>query len=388
MNSDTILIEKCASHYDEMVKMLESVVNIDSKVDNPPGSAEVAHIFGEKLEKLGFDIEYRAGGDLPTHLYGIRKCGKEGAKTVLFMGHMDTVFDKGTAAERPFRIDGEKAYGPGVADMKSGITSALFALQSLYETGWDDMDIICFFAGDEECGHPETDFKEQLMEIAKKVDFVFNFETGMDSGDMVVQRRGVLYPLLTVNGIAAHAGKDPDKGASAIKEIAYKISRLYELDDKERGINFNAGKIYGGIVDNGIAGFAQCECDFRFDDSKDAPYILEKLQEVAAEVHVPKTKTTITVDDTRTFLPMEVVDGTMELFVLIQKQAAKIGREVNPVKVGSGADSCWTTYVGTPTICAMGGRGGLNHSDKEYLFIDSLKDRSQIIALTLKNYDL
>ena len=385
---DKALIEKCASHYDEMVKMLESVVNIDSKVDNPPGSAEVAHIFGEKLKEIGFDVEYREGGEIPTHLYAEKKCSKEDAVTVLFTGHMDTVFDKGTAAERPFRIEGEKAYGPGVADMKSGITAAIFALQSLYETGWDDMNVICYFAGDEECGHPQTNFKEEMMEIARNVNFVFNFETGVDSGDMVVQRRGVMYPVVTVEGISAHSGKDPDKGASAIKEIAYKIQKLYELDDAERGINFNAGRISGGVVPNGIAGFAECECDFRFDDSKDAPYIMEKLQEVAKEVYVPNTKTKITVDETRTFLPMEVVDGTMEIFGLIQEQARKVGMEIKPIKVGSGSDSCWTTYVGTPTICAMGGRGGLNHSELEYLFIDSLKDRSQIIALTLKNYNL
>ena len=223
------------------------------------------------------------------------------------------------------------------------------------------------------------------METAEGMDVCFNFETGVDAGNLVVARRGVMYPVFTVEGKSAHSGKDPDKGASAIKELAYKINKCYELDDKERGINFNAGVIRGGIVANGIAGFAEVEADFRFDKAADKEYIVEKLQEVADEVYVPGTKTTLTIDEARTFLPMEICDGAEEILALIQAQAEKVGRKIEPITVGSGSDSCWTTFKGVPTICAMGGRGGMNHSENEYLFIDSLTDRSQIFALTMIN---
>lgn len=382
---EQVIIKKCAEKQPAMEKFLESLVNIDSKIDNPEGIEQVAHIIGGKLKDIGLDISYIGGSGMPTHVYAEKKSDDPEAKNLLLIGHMDTVFDKGTAKERPFKIEGDKAYGPGVADMKSGITIALHALETLYEEGWNKHNITVFFAGDEEAGHPETDFKERVMEIAKGMDAAFNFETGVDNGDMVVSRRGVMYPIFTVEGIAAHSGKDPEKGASAIKELAYKILEGYSLDDKERGINFNAGLIRGGVVANGIAGHAELEADFRFDEAKDKEYIEEKLKEIANKVHVKGTTTKLTIEENRTFLPMEKLSGADELLAVIQEQARKVGREVNPITVGSGSDSCWTTYAGVPTICAMGGRGGLNHSEKEYLFIDSLTDRTQILALTLMN---
>lgn len=384
MQEQTI-IQKCADNQKAMEAFLEKLVNIDSKIDNPEGIAQVAHIIGDKLKEIGFSVEYLCGGELPTHVYAERKSGNPEAKNVLVTGHMDTVFDKGTVKERPFRIDGDKAYGPGVADMKSGITIALHALQVLLEEGWDKHNVVVCFAGDEEAGHPETDFKERLIALAKNIDVAFNFETGVDNGDLVVARRGVMYPIFTVEGVSAHSGKDPDKGASAIKELAHKILDAYALDDKERGINFNAGLIRGGVVANGIAGHAEVEADFRFDKAADKDYIVEGLKKVCEKVYVPNTKTTLTIEESRTFLPMEKLPGADEIFALMQEQAGKIGREINPITVGSGSDSCWTTFAGVPTICAMGGRGGLNHSELEYLFIDSLTDRAQIFALTLMN---
>ncbi len=377
------IIEKCAQNQKAMEAFLEKLVNIDSKLNDPEGVARVAHLIGEKMQRIGLEVEYLNGGELPTHIRAVKKSQNANAKNVLIIGHMDTVFDKGTAAQRPFRIEGEKAYGPGVADMKSGITIALNALQVLYEEGWNEHNITVLLAGDEEAGHPETDFKERLIQTAENMDVCFNFETGVDNGDLVVSRRGVMYPVFKVEGKSAHAGKDPEKGASAIKELAYKILKCYELDDKERGINFNAGIIRGGLVANGIAGHAEVEADFRFDKVEDAPYIVEKLQEIADEVYVPGTKTSLSIDDKRTFLPMVECPGADALFKLMQEQAAKLGRTIQPITVGSGTDSCWTTYKGVPTICALGGRGGMNHSEKEYLFIESLTDRSQLFALTL-----
>lgn len=379
------LIKQCAAHQPEMVKFLESIVNIDSKVDNPQGIKEVAEIIGEKLKTLGFAVEYLDGNGLPTHVYAVKKGENPHAKNIMILGHMDTVFDKGTAAERPFTVEGEMAYGPGVADMKSGITIALYAIESLGEVGWNEHNITVLFVGDEEPGHPNTNIKIKLMEIAKGMDVVFNMETGVDNGDVVVSRRGVLYPEFVVEGISAHSGKDPEKGANAIKEISYKIGELYKLDDPIKGINFNAGVIKGGIVANGVAGHAELYGDFRFDKAEDLEYIKQALQNVSDSVYVPKTKTTLKIDDQRTFLPMEKVDGIEAIFDILKKQGEKLGFAIQPITVGSGSDSCWTTFVGTPTICAMGGRGGLNHSEKEYLYIDSLTDRAQLLALTIQN---
>lgn len=182
---------------------------------------------------------------------------------------MDTVFKEGTVAERPFTVIGDKAFGPGVADMKSGITIALFALENLYNLGWDKHNITVCFAGDEEYGHPNTNFKQLLVDVARECDMAFNMETGFDNGDVVIARRGVMYPVIQVEGISVHAGKDPEKGANAIRELAYKVEQFYGLDDAVRGTNFNAGVIRGGIIANGVAGHAELEADFRFNRAKD-----------------------------------------------------------------------------------------------------------------------
>ena len=377
-------MQACAERQQEMVLFLEKLVNIDSMIDNPEGTAQIAKILGAKLQKMGFSVETFDGGDLPTNLLARKKSANPDAKTILVLGHMDTVFKKGTVAERPFTIIGDKAYGPGVVDMKSGITLALFALENLYSLGWDKHNIVICFAGDEEYGHPDTNFKQRLMEVARECDLAFNMETGFDNGDVVIARRGVMYPVIQVEGISAHAGKDPEKGANAIRELAYKIEQFYGLDDPVRGTNFNAGVIRGGIIANGVAGYAELESDFRFNRAKDQPHIVEQLEKVIAEVHVPKTKTTMKIDDVRTFLPMEKVEGTDKILDVVKEQAKKVGLDINGIMVGSGSDSCWVTYVGTPIICAMGGRGGMSHGEKEYLHLNSLTDKSQIFALTLQ----
>lgn len=383
--NDRKIMQACAARQDEMLLFLEKIVNIDSMIDNPEGTAQMAEIIGGKLKEMGFSVDTFDGGDLPTNLLARKKSASPDAKTILVAGHMDTVFKKGTVAERPFRIAEGKAYGPGVVDMKSGITIALFALENLYHMGWDKHNIIVCFAGDEEYGHPDTNFKQLLMDVACECDMAFNMETGFDSGDVVIGRRGVMYPVIQVEGISAHAGKDPEKGANAIRELAYKIEKFYDLDDPVRGTNFNAGVIRGGIIANGVAGYAELESDFRFNRAKDQPYIVERLEKVIAEVHVPKTKTTMKIDNVRTFLPMEKVEGTDAILEIVKEQAKKAGFAINGITVGSGSDSCWITSVGTPTICAMGGRGGMSHGEKEYLDVTSLTDKSQVFALTLQH---
>ena len=146
------LLKSIEAKHDKMVSFLETLVNIDSGNDSPEGVAKVARIVGGKLQEMHFDVEYLEYPGACTHLLA-RKKGT-GDKEVMIIGHMDTLFPVGTAAARPFTIKDDKAYGPGVLDMKGGITIALFALEALYESGWNDKNVTVFFAGDEEFAHP------------------------------------------------------------------------------------------------------------------------------------------------------------------------------------------------------------------------------------------
>ena len=149
------ILDQIDSQGQNMLTFLEKLVNIDSCVDNPEGIKQVAHIVGDRLSQLGFTVQYLDYPGICTHLLAHKK--GNGNKNVMIMGHMDTVFPKGTVSVRPFSQKEDKAYGPGVLDMKGGLTTSLFALEAMYKNEWQDKNITILFVGDEEPGHPNTD---------------------------------------------------------------------------------------------------------------------------------------------------------------------------------------------------------------------------------------
>ncbi len=176
---------------------------------------------------------------------------------VCFMGHFDTVFPRGTTAKRPFRIEEGKAYGPGVLDMKSGVTIQLFAARALMEAGYSDRLIRIVLAGDEESMHPKSDMPRVFEEESRGAVAAFNFETGDVNNSLVVGRKGTIAYDVVVEGVSVHAGREPQKGRSAILEMAHKIVDIQALTDYEKGITFNVGTVKGGVVRNAVPDFAE-----------------------------------------------------------------------------------------------------------------------------------
>lgn len=371
-------------YYDNMVSTLESLVNIDSGADCPEGIKAVAEKVGGALKEIGFDVEYLDYPGIATHLLAKRKGTDPDAKDVMLIGHMDTVFPKGTAAARPFRQENGIGYGPGVLDMKSGVTIALYALKALNELDLIKNNVTVMFVGDEESGHPYTDAAAKLREVATGKDAVFNLETGSDKGTVVVGRTGIYYPEITIEGIAAHSGKDPEKGASAVRELVYKLVDLYNFADTDDDISFNAGIIKGGVAANGIPAHAEMRGDFRYKTVKSGPKILKALDEICnGKTYVPRTHTKLVCDPNRGFIPMEKTPQNMALYEIVKEQGKKVGVDIEAITVGAGSDSCYTSVVGAPTVCAMGARGELNHSAEEYMHLDSLTERAKILALSI-----
>lgn len=364
------------------ISLLEKMVSIDSGKDNPEGIKQVANIVGDKLSTIGFDVKYLDEPGICTHVWA-HKAGT-GKKKVMVIGHIDTVFEKGTAAVRPFTIKEGKAYGPGVLDMKSGVVIALSALEALNECKWDEKDITVLFCGDEEPGHPYTNVPELYKKEAAGKDAVFNMETGSDEGAVVVGRKGVFYPELEIKGKATHAGKDPQKGASAILELAHKIVDIHALTDYESGITYNVGVIKGGTVSNAVAGQASAKIDVRITTFEQSKKALDDLREVAEKTYVPGTTSIVSNDKVR-FMPMEKTEAGMKLFEIVREQGIKLGiePEIKPIFVGGGSDSSWTVMAGAPTVCAMGARGELNHGEHEYIQLYSLDERAKLLACSI-----
>ena len=374
------LMKTLEAKHDKMIAFLEKLVNIDSGDDSPEGVAAVARIIGDKLTEMKFAVEYLDVPGACTHL--LAKKQGTGSKEIMIIGHMDTLFPKGTVAKRPFTIKDGKAYGPGVLDMKGGITVALFALEALYETGWNDKNVTILFAGDEEFAHPRSNAPELFEQQAKGKDAVFNMETASAGRSVLVGRKGNIHPEIVVKGIAAHAGADLDKGASAIVELAHKIIAVNALTDKERGLTFNTGVIKGGTVANAVADYASVVIDMRYLTEADGQAGIESLRKIAAQSVVPGTSAEVTNLRIR-FMPMEVTEGNLKLYEIVKEQGKKLGLEIDK-KVGGGAsDAGWTVRAGAPSICAMGALGEFNHSDREYILLAGLVERAKLLALSV-----
>ncbi len=374
------LLKRIEAKHDKMVSFLETLVNIDSGNDCPEGVAKVARIVGGKLQEMKFDVEYLDYPGACTHLLAHKK--GTGDKEVMIIGHMDTLFPVGTAAARPFTIRDDKAYGPGVLDMKGGITIALFALEALYESGWNDKNVTILFAGDEEFAHPKTNAPELFEQHARGKDAVFNMETASAGRAVLVGRKGNIHPELIVRGISAHAGADLDKGASAIVELAHKIIAVNNLTDFSRGLTFNCGVIKGGTVANAVADYASVVIDMRYLTVADGEYGIDSLRKIAAQSVIPGTTTEVANLRER-FTPMEVTEGNLKLYEIVKEQGRKLGLDIEK-KVGGGAsDAGWTVRAGAPSICSMGALGALNHSEREYIVLSGLVERAKLLALSV-----
>ncbi|MDR3560832.1 MAG: M20 family metallopeptidase [Negativicutes bacterium] len=364
----------------EMLEFLEQLVNIDSGCDNPEGIKQAAGFIGAKLEQIGFMVEYLDYPGICCHVKGVRP--GTGPEQVMVIGHLDTLFPKGTAQKRPFTIKDGKAYGPGVLDMKGGITVALFALQSLIESGWNDKNVTVLFCGDEEIAHPRTDAAERFEQEARGKKAVFNMETASIGENVLIGRKGNLFCEIEVKGISAHAGADLDKGANAVTELANKVLQINKLNDPARGLTFNVGVISGGTVANAVPDRATLQIDVRYLTQEDKQRASDGLQKIAERVDVPGTKTTITTLWEK-FTPMEACDENKKLFEIVRQQGEKLGLTIEG-KIGGGAsDSGWTVRAGAPSICAMGAIGEFNHSDREYIFVDSLVKRAKLLAMSI-----
>ena len=374
------LLKRIEAKHDKMVSFLETLVNIDSGNDCPEGVAKVARIVGGKLQEMKFDVEYLDYPDACTHLLAHKK--GTGDKEVMIIGHMDTLFPVGTATARPFTIRDDKAYGPGVLDMKGGITIALFALEALYESGWNDKNVTILFAGDEEFAHPKTNAPELFEQHARGKDAVFHMETASAGRAVLVGRKGNIHPELIVRGISAHAGADLDKGASAIVELAHKIIAVNNLTDFSRGLTFNCGVIKGGTVANAVADYASVVIDMRYLTVADGEYGIDSLRKIAAQSVIPGTTTEVANLRER-FTPMEVTEGNLKLYEIVKEQGRKLGLDIEK-KVGGGAsDAGWTVRAGAPSICSMGALGALNHSEREYIVLSGLVERAKLLALSV-----
>lgn len=360
----------------QQLELLGRLVNIDSGTYDKAGIDEVGRVLAGELKELGLTVTFHPQAERGDHVSAY-KPGTSG-KTLLFVGHMDTVFPLGTVKERPFRVENGRAYGPGVLDMKGGDSCIIYALKALKATNptlWAELGVRVVFNSDEEIGSGTS--RELIAEQAKLSNAACVLEPARAGGQYVRQRKGVGMFQLTVRGKNAHAGAQPELGANAVADLAHKVALLHGLTNYQTGLTVNVGAIRGGDRANVVPDFAQCDIDIRVTSLAMIEEIQAELARIAAIVHVPGTSATLTGQFEH--LPMEYTPAGERLFNILTKAGAEVGFQVENIATGGGSDGNNTSQY-TPTMDGMGPRGNFAHSANEYVEIDSLPERTKALA--------
>ena len=372
-------------HRDEMLSLWQELVNMESGSRHKPGIDAVAGKIQQVMASDGAVsriIEMAQAGNMLISEIGADR--KEAP--VLFLGHMDTVFSVGTVAKRPFAIRDGVAYGPGVLDMKGGIVAEIYAMKALQAARYNVRPLKLILAGDEEVGHVQSNAADVFMAEAQGAAAAFNCETGFADDAIVAGRKGSVLFELEVKGVAVHAGNEPENGRSAILEIAYKVIDIQNLTNWENGTTFNVGVIEGGTVPNAVPGQAKIVVDVRYLEPALLPDIRRQIQEVVAKTYVPGTTTSLV--EIPGIAPMKRTSGGDALFSLVKKTYEEMGLGTPYAKlVGGGSDSAYSVIAGVPTVCAMGVKGGRNHSPEEFAIVETLFERAKLLAACIINMD-
>ncbi len=377
VEAKTAIIEHLGRQYQAMVALLAELVNIDSGSYNKRGVDAVGDRLRALLEAAGIACE-----TFPNAAYGdglaARVPADGGGRPIVLMGHRDTVFPDGVAAQRPFRIDNGRASGPGVADMKAGLVMNAFVLEALHRFG-APCPLTGLFTADEEIASPSS---RPLIEAeARNARAVFNSEPGRASGNLVSRRKGAAFIELEVTGVAAHSGAAHAQGVSAIEAMARKIQRLHKLTDYDLGTTVNVGLMQGGQSVNTVAPRATAGIDVRFPTLNIMEKILGEVRDICLCCELPGSESRILREGN--FLPLEQDEASRQLLEAYGRSAAGLGFQVSGEATGGSADSGFTAALGAPTLCGTGPVGGNAHTDEEWCRIDTMVPRAQALALTI-----
>ncbi|WP_169731278.1 M20/M25/M40 family metallo-hydrolase [Aminiphilus circumscriptus] len=371
---------------ENMLDFWEALVNRESFSGDKPSVDALAAWLAERFDEIGGTCELlrfaKAGNGLAVTLNG-----NAPGRPVLLLGHYDTVFPPLAEERRTFRIEDGRAYGPGVLDMKGGITIAFHAVRALLEGGFRERPIRVLLAGDEETGHPESDMGERFRAAAAECVAAFNLETGALDDGVIVERKGMSRYLLDVRGRAAHAGRDLEEGRSAVLEAAHKTVAISAASGEDMG--FNVGVFRGGTVANVVADRAELHIDVRTRTTGAAARAEALLRDVARRSTVEGTEANLS--GGMFFPPMERTPGNLALFEHLRWVADSFDLPpVHPAASGGSSDSAFTVAAGTPTADQLGVKGRHNHSPMEWADVASLFERTRFLfcaVATLGNFE-
>ncbi|MDF2741477.1 MAG: family metallo-hydrolase [Actinomycetia bacterium] len=383
------LLAPLRARYDDLLARIEELVNIDSGSYTAAGVNRVADLCQARFERGGWTVERHrhrpdadwVGPPLGDMVVGRRAGARpvaEGGRRLLLLAHMDTVFDEGTAAARPFRVRERRAYGPGVTDDKAGVVCGFEAVEVLCdEAGFDDYAAITLACSpDEEIGSP---FSRPLIEaLAAEHDVAVGLEAARTNGALVSARKGICAFTVEVAGKAVHAGVRPAEGVNAVLEAAHKTVALQALNGRWPGVTCNVGVLQGGSRTNVVADRAVMRVEVR-------AATMDAFDQAMAEVERIVSATTVAGATARMapahrHPPMEHTEAVAALVAQAQAVARDLGFEVGEAATGGAGDANTTAAAGLPTIDGLAPVGGEAHGPDEWLDLDSAIPRTALLA--------
>lgn len=380
MTSNLSASEWLKSQHVNMLGLLEEIVNIDSNSYDKAGVSRVFRRLEEFFLDRGLEViqHHVKGVEVAITVKAVSKNNIPGS--VLLMGHCDTVFPYGEAARRPFQIRENRAYGPGVADMKAGIVMNAFILAAISQSDEPFPQVTGLFTCDEEIGSPLS--KEIISRVAQDMQFVFNGEPGRPNGNVVTGRKGGVFIEMDIEGKAAHSGANFADGISAISELAHKVIELDKLTDIERGVTVNVGLVSGGMSVNTSAPSSKASIDLRIFDLEQRESMLNSIRCICNKSFISGTLARM--DVIGEFQPFVPTSQSKKLFELYQSTLADIGHQANGEFSGGCADSGVTSSIGAITLCGTGPVGGKFHTPEEYCEVDTIVPRGQAVINTIQ----
>jgi glutamate carboxypeptidase len=363
----------CQQHQAEMMAMLQRMVEIESPSDDKAAVERMGAFLAQEFERLGGKITFYPQKEAGNHLKA-EFAGSAGKPTLL-LGHFDTVWSMGTLAKMPFRVEAGRAFGPGVYDMKAGITMMIFALRALQAGHNGHRPVTVLLDTDEEVG--STTGRPVVEATAKDCEAVLVLEPSQGpKGHLKTSRKGVGDMTIRVRGVASHSGVDFEKGHSAIVELARQLLEVVKFTDLSRGITVNPGVIQGGTRSNVVAAEAWAEVDLRIARAADAAVLEQKF--AALKPFDPQCSIEISGGINRP--PMERTEGTIRLFRTAQELGRALRMAVDESSTGGGSDGNFTSALGIPTLDGLGALGEGAHAANESIVITELPHRTAVLA--------
>jgi len=372
------LLDYLRAQQEEVLAFLGVITQLETPSSVPQSQQAVQAMLAQTLQNQGFKTKLIKGRNSGGHLFARPEIRVRHRPVQLLVGHYDTVWPLGTLGDMPFKVIDKVVKGPGVFDMKGGLTQIMFALKAIKEFGWEmELTPMIFMNSDEEIGSRES--SRYIRLLAKRAHRAFVLEPAMGpKGKLKTARKGVGRYTIYVQGKAAHAGLDPEAGASAILELSFVIQQLFALNDPGKGITVNVGTVDGGLRPNVIAPQSQALVDVRVRTREDA----ERLERVIKSLKPTTSGVSLRIEGGIGRPAMEPTPRNKVLWTLAQTLGTEIELALEDGMAGGGSDGN-TTSLYTATLDGLGAVGDGAHAPHEFLYIDKTIERTALLALLL-----